>query len=316
MDKLFFNLDCIEGAKKHIKSNSVDLMICDPPYGIEGHKLDKHYNRKETFVLEGYKEVSQEHYPEFSKKWLLEAERILKPGGSLYVVSGYTNLIHILNALKESSLKEMNHLIWKYNFGVYTKKKFVSSHYHLLFYVKKGKPHTFNTFCRFSDSEKSDKGHSLNYKDREDVWVIPKQYKPKQTKNKNELPEDLLKKIILYSSNQGDTVCDFFLGSFATAKTALGLNRKAIGFEVNKKAYDYQIKQIEKIKSGSMMKQISTPPKNIYFQQGKPLSKTEIKNIKSKFKKFKDKGMTQKKALENLSKEFGRGRWSLMNIIK
>ena len=53
MKYLFFNQDCIEGAREHLEDNSVDLIITDPPYGIQGDKLDKHYNRNESFVIDG-----------------------------------------------------------------------------------------------------------------------------------------------------------------------------------------------------------------------------------------------------------------------
>lgn len=49
--------------------------------------------------------------------------------------------------------------------------------------------------------------------------------------------------MILYSSNPDDLVCDFFLGSFSTAKVALSLGRQACGFEINKNAFDYQMEQ-------------------------------------------------------------------------
>ena len=68
MKYLFFNQDCIEGAREHLEDNSVDLIITGPPYGIQGDKLDKHYNRNESFVIDGYVEVPQEEYAEFSKK--------------------------------------------------------------------------------------------------------------------------------------------------------------------------------------------------------------------------------------------------------
>ena len=255
----FYNQDCIEGAREHLADNSVDLIITDPPYGIGGDQLHKHYNRNERFVMDGYVEVPKEEYAHFSLKWIKEAERVLKPGGSLYVISGYTNLADILNALRKTALTEINHIIWKYNFGVYTKTKFVSSHYHILFHKKGGGGHTFNTFCRYAGDEKSKKGGSANYEDREDVWLINREYKPGKIKNKNELPTQLLIKIIQYSSNEGDMICDFFLGSFSTAKVAKGLNRRAGGFELSKPAFEYQLGEFSKLREGYLMDALRKP---------------------------------------------------------
>jgi len=232
MSKLYqlYNKDCITGAKEKIKDNSIDLIITDPPYGIAGDKLDKHYHRKESNVIEGYVDIPKSEYYQFSVAWIKEAERVLRPGGSLYVVSGYSNLIDILNALKQTKFEEINHIIWKYNFGVYTSKKYVSSHYHILYYVKPGGKVTFNTHSRFGPQEKEENGGSKNYRDREDVWIINREYKPGEVKNKNELPNELLIKMMQYSSNENDLIADFFLGGFSTAKVALGLNRRVIGF--------------------------------------------------------------------------------------
>lgn len=238
----FYNMDCVEGARKYLKDNSIDLIVTDPPFGIKGDALHKHYNRNEKFVLDGYIEVPKEEYYEFSLSWIKEAERVLRPGGSIYIFSGYTNLRHILNALAQTKLKEVNHIIWKYNFGVYTKNKYVSSHYHILYYVKPGAEPTFNTFCRYDKSEReAGTNGSLNYRDREDVWVINREFKPGQVKNKNELSSQLLSKIIQYSSNEEDLVCDFFLGSFSTAKVVMALNRRVRGFEKNEIAFREQI---------------------------------------------------------------------------
>ena len=77
----FFNQDCIKGAKDKIKDNSVDLIITDPPYGINGDKFHQHYNREESFVLDGYIEIPEENYPKFCINWIEQAERILRPGG-------------------------------------------------------------------------------------------------------------------------------------------------------------------------------------------------------------------------------------------
>ena len=313
---MFYNCDCIEGSKTHIEDNSVDLIITDPPYGIAGDTLHKHYNRNEDYVLDGYIEIPKEQYFDFSRSWIKEAERVLKPGGSMYIVSGYTNLIHILNALSETQLKPVNHIIWKFNFGVYTKNKYISSHYHILYYVKSGGKPTFNTHSRFSDSEKDEFNGSLNYQDREDVWIINKEYKAGQMKNKNELPAQLLAKMIQYSSNEGDLICDFFLGSFSTAKVAIGLNRKACGFEKNSIAYNYQISEIGKVVCGELINQFRTPPANKYFNQGKPIDENEKNIIIQRFIELKNSGTPKKKIIEILVQDTGRGPWSLNKIIK
>jgi site-specific DNA-methyltransferase (adenine-specific) len=173
----------------------------------------------------------------------------------------------------------------------------------------------FNTNSRFADCEKNENNASLNYQDREDVWVINREYKPNQIKNKNELPTQLLTKIIQYSSNENDLVCDFFLGSFSTAKIALGLNRNACGFEKSKTAFDYQIEQMKNVKKGGMLNDLRKIPKNNLFSQGLPLSDVEKDNIVKKFYKLTQTGITKKDAISRLSNEFGRGYWSLTKII-
>jgi site-specific DNA-methyltransferase (adenine-specific) len=313
---MFYNLDCIAGAQQHLADNSVDLIITDPPYGIEGDLLHRHYNRDESHVLDGYVEVPMDEYPAFSLNWIKEAERVLRPGGSMYIVSGYTNLIHILNALSATSLKEVNHIIWKFNFGVYTRKKYISSHYHILYWTKPGGAATFNTFSRFADTEKSDLGAgSLNYQDREDVWNIAREFKPGKIKNKNELPTQLLTKMIQYSSNPGDLVCDFFLGSFSTAKVAIGLGRRACGFEINPIAYDHQLPLLQKMEPGSLLKTLRKPPQNSFINQGKPLPESEKLRILNTYQHWRNHGKTKKSAIENTSLEFGRGYWSILRII-
>ena len=315
MEYQFFNEDCISGSKRHLGDNSVDLIIADPPYGISGDKLDRHYNRNEGVVLDGYVEVPQGEYASFSKDWIKEAERVLKPGGSMYIISGYTNLRHILNALAETDLQEINHIIWKYNFGVFTRTKYISSHYHILYFKKGKSKHRFNTFCRFSDSEKGVEGGSANYQDREDVWQIKREYAAGAIKNKNTLPTELLIKIMQYSSTAGDVVCDFFLGSFSTAKVAKGLNRHAIGFEVNKTAFDYQLEAFEELDEGYLADTIRTPPENTYTNQGKKLTPAMRQDILSRYGLLIDEGHTKKRAIETLCVEFGRGYWSLLRVI-
>lgn len=238
-----YNQDCISGMREHVADGSVDLIFTDPPYGIEGDKLDAHYHRDESNVVPGYVEVPLETYGEFSKEWISECARCLRPGGSIYIVSGYTNLHHVLNALHSTDLQEINHIIAQYSFGVNTKNKFVSSHYHVLFWQKpdKGnKKRTFNSNVYFTDNKDS-------YHDRLTIQNLPRDYKPGQIKNKNQLSETFIEKFIMYSSNRGDTVMDPFCGGFTTARTALRFGRNFVGFEMNKNAYDVFLPTLDEV---------------------------------------------------------------------
>jgi len=231
-DYTVWNEDCVTGMRSHLESESVDLVFTDPPYGIKGDELDAHYHRDEGRVVPGYVEVPLETYAEFSRNWIAESARILRPGGSIYIVSGYTNLHHVLNALHGTDLEEVNHIIAQYSFGVSTTKKWVSSHYHVLFWQKpnRGKSkRTFNTNCFYSDQRDS-------YRDRLSVQNLPRDYKPGEAKNKNQLSERFIEKFILYSSNRGDIVCDPFGGSLSTGRASLRYGRRFVGFEQNANA--------------------------------------------------------------------------------
>jgi site-specific DNA-methyltransferase (adenine-specific) len=243
MNYKVYNQSCIDGMRQHIADESVDLIFTDPPYGIDGDELDVLYHRDESNVVPGYIDVPLSQYAKFSKEWIKECERVLRPGGTLYIVSGYTNLHHILNALHDTSLEEVNHIIAKYSFGVSTKNKFVSSHYHVLFWQKpdKGKKkRTFNSNWKYTDQKDS-------YHDRLTVQDMPRDYKPGQVKNKNQLSEDFIEKFIMYSSNRGDVVLDCFGGGLTTGRTALRYGRQFIGFELNVHAYDAFLPTLEEV---------------------------------------------------------------------
>lgn len=311
---LFVRGSCIELAQQW-PDNSVDLIITDPPYGIDGDQLHQHYNRKEDFVVDGYVEVPAAEYGQFSREWIRQAARVLKPGGSLYVVSGYTHLYEVMDGLRQTELQELNHIVWKYNFGVHTRRKYVSSHYHILYYVKPGAPHTFNLECRVGIEERTQDGGSLNYRDREDVWIINREYKPGQQKNKNELPTELLAKMILYSSNPGDIVADFFLGGGSTARVAIGLGRKAFGIELAPATFAHATEKISQVVPGDLLAQIRLPLLADQGNRGKRWTIEDYEGLRIRFLELRRKGTTKGRAIEILGEELGRGRFSLLKAI-
>lgn len=230
------NVDCIQGLKA-IGNDVVDLIFTDPPYGIDGDKFDarNYYKRDRNKVIPGYMEISKKNYESFTQSWISECARVLRPGGSIYILSGNPNLHHILHALYTVGLEHVNHLAAQYTFAVYTKNKFVSDFYHIVLWQKKDsttQKRTFNTHAIYLDKKES-------YHDRSSVQPMDRiTTTGNKVKNQNQLPIKFIEKFILYSSNKGDVVLDPFCGSFSTGIAALKHGRNFIGFEVNKHAFD------------------------------------------------------------------------------
>ena len=326
---MIWNEDCIKGARNHLDDNSIDLLICDPPFGIEDSTLDKHYYRDSDRVVEGYVEAPKEfdQYREFTLGWIQEASRVLSKNGTLYVISGWNNLESILWASRISGLDIMGHIIWKYNFGVYTTKKWVTSHYHVIPFCKQGrqKHTTFNTYCRYGSRERGTvydrdgtarTDRNLAYLDREDVFLINKENVPQEDKNQNKLPDELIRKLIMYSSNPNDLVCDFFLGSFVTAIQSKRLGRNSCGFELNENSFNTFYPKWEKTEFGCDLKTMKVIEEDSPVNQGKPVDDLLALNIQNRYAELKTQGLTKKAAKTILSQEYGRGEWSLERILK
>ncbi len=224
-----FNGDTLE-ILPTLPDNSIDLVITDPPFAIDFKAKRSNYNRKYKNVLEGYNEISPDKYLEFSIKWIGELPRILKEDGSVYIISGWTNLKDILIAIDKSKLILLNHIIWKYQFGVYTKRKFVTSHYHILLCVK-SKNYKFNKIDKYP----------------EDVWIINREYWHNKIKTPTKLPEKLVEKMVLYSSNKGDLILDPFVGSGTVPVCAKKLQRNFIGIEINEEYVKFANERLKNI---------------------------------------------------------------------
>jgi len=229
-----------------LEPKKIDLIITDPPFAINFKSTKANYNRTASRVMKGYNEIKREDYYDFTYSWMSEAYRILKESGSMYVFSGWNNLKDILMALDDVGFVTVDHIIWKYQFGVLTKKKFVTSHYHCLYVCKNPKKRKFFPFSRFKKQAKTKEGRSLHYKDKEDVWNIKREYWTGDEKTPTKLPAELIEKIIQYSSKKGDGILDPFLGSGQVAILSKSLGRKFIGFEIVNKYYNFAKKRLDK----------------------------------------------------------------------
>jgi len=231
---------------KTIPDETIDLVVTDPPFAINFKAKEANYNRTASRVLSGYNEINVEDYYKFTNDWMCQVKRILKKSGSMYVFSGWNNLKDILTALDVNGFTTINHIIWKYQFGVVTAKKFVTSHYHCLFVCKNDKMRKFFPYSRFKKNAKTSDGKSLHYRDKEDVWIIKREYWTGDDKTPTKLPAEIIKKILQYSSEKNDLILDPFLGSGQVAVISKMLGRKYLGFEIIKSYYDFAYKRLEK----------------------------------------------------------------------
>ncbi len=207
--------DCIEGMRK-LPEESVDVVVADPPFGISFNGKESIYNRDESLVVEGYQEIKGD-YSIFTDSWVAELPRLMKPASTAWIFSGWTNLGDVLNAVKKHGLTVVNHIVWKYQFGVFTRRKFVTSHYHLLFLAKNLKEYYFNKIEHYPL----------------DVWEMKRTYRKAELKNSTKLPEALIMRCLDFTSRPGEIVFDPFMGNGTTAVACKGSYRHYFGFEIN-----------------------------------------------------------------------------------
>jgi len=192
-----------------------DLIFADPPFGIGFTGNLETYHRTPDAL--SYVEVPRADYTGFIQSLLDWSSDMLKDSGSMWLLSGWNNLGAVLNAVDNSGFHVINHCIWRYQFGVYTRRRFTTSHYHLLLLVKDEDDYTFNKPEHYA----------------EDVWHIKRPYHHGEKTAGNELPEELVEKCIHTSSNGGDLVVDPVLGSGTTMKVCLRMGRRCLGIEIN-----------------------------------------------------------------------------------
>ena len=229
-----YNRECIRGMEA-VGDATIDLIVTDPPFGIGFGGAKANYNRTASLVLDGYSEIDPRAYYSFSMAWMRQAYRVLKDTGSMYVFSGWNHLKDVLAALDDTGFKTVNHIVWKYQFGVATKSKYVTSHYTIPYVCKSPCKRRFYPYSRFGSGEKGPNGGSLHYRDKESVWDIKREYWRGREKTPTKLPAEIVAKMLAYSTVKGDLVLDPFMGSGQVAVVAKRMGRRYMGFEVAKK---------------------------------------------------------------------------------
>ena len=208
---------------KSLENDSIDLIIADPPYN-----LGKDYGNNHD--LKGFDE-----YILFTKQWLAESKRVLKPNGTIYVFMGVRFISYLYNIMdRDLNLFFNSWIVWHYTQGLGKTKGFSPRHDDIL---------VFNKSENFVFNLDEIRVPQKFYRDRNnmrganpgDVWQFSHVHycNPNRQNHPTQKPEGIIERIVLASSHKGGLILDPFSGSGTTLRVCQQLHRNAIGFELN-----------------------------------------------------------------------------------
>ncbi len=231
-----------------MKSESVDLVFADPPYNIG-----------KDFGNDSDNWDSVDSYIEWSKQWIDECMRVLKKTGTMYFMTA-TQHMPFLDIYVSKKYNVLCRIVWVYDSSGVQSKKIYGSLYEPILMINKSSHYnyTFNYEDIMVETTTGAKRKLIDYRktppqpynDKKvpgNVWTMNRvRFKMDEYENHpTQKPEELLTRIILASSNLGDTILDPFSGSFTTVAVAKKLGRKGIGIEINEEFCKIGIRRAE-----------------------------------------------------------------------
>jgi modification methylase len=224
--------DCV-AAMRGLPDASIDLVFADPPYNLQlggdlsrpdGSHVDAvtdHWDQFDSFAI----------YDKFTKDWLTEVRRILKPNGSLWVIGSYHNIFRLGAMMQDMGFWILNDVVWRKANPMPNFKgtRFTNAH-ETLIWASMGEK------AKYTFNYRAMKTLNDELQMRSD-WVLPicggqERLKKGGTKvHPTQKPEALLYRVMLATSNPGDVVLDPFFGTGTTGAVAKRLGRQWIGCE-------------------------------------------------------------------------------------
>jgi site-specific DNA-methyltransferase (adenine-specific) len=237
---VLLNADCLE-VMNAIPENSIDMIFADPPYLLSNDGITCK-NGKMAEVNKGKWDRSNgfEEDTQFHGEWIKACRRILKPEGTIWISGTYHNIYQCGYLLRKTGFHLLNDIAWfKPNAPPNLSCRFFTASHETLLWARKDKnaKHTFNYSEMKNGSFPEDKLKKENTQMRS-VWSIltPKDTEKEYGKHPAQKPFDLLRRIVLASTNANDIVLDPFCGSGTTGAACKILgSRYFIGIEIDEK---------------------------------------------------------------------------------
>ncbi|MBC6402375.1 MAG: site-specific DNA-methyltransferase [Hyphomonadaceae bacterium] len=247
------NLDFMNG----LDDGSVKLIVTSPPYNI-----GKCYEKRSSL----------DQYVKDQIKVISECVRLLHPKGSMCWQVG--NHIHkgeifpldlvLYDLFKDEGLKLRNRIVWHFGHGLHCTKRF-SGRYEMIMWFTKGEDYTFNLDPVRVPSKYPQKkyykgpkagqlsGHPLG-KNPSDVWVFPnvKNNHVEKTIHPCQFPVELVERLVLSMTDEGDRVFDPYMGAGSSVVAALKHGREGYGCDVVKEYVDIAWERVDALRAGTL----------------------------------------------------------------
>lgn len=225
--------DCIE-VMRSLPAESVDVIFADPPYNLQ---LQGELHRPNNTRVDGVEDAWDRFhdlasYDSFTRSWLAEARRLLKPDGTLWVIGSYHNIFRVGTALQDAGFWILNDVIWRKSNPMpnFRGRRFTNAHETLIWAARSRE-------SRYLFNYETMKALNDDLQMRSD-WLIPicsgaerLRDEKGRKQHSTQKPEALLHRVILASTRPGQVILDPFFGSGTTGAVAKRLCRHWVGIE-------------------------------------------------------------------------------------
>lgn len=248
--------DCLNVLAK-IPSDSIQLIVCDPPYNILLADWDDHAN-----------------YISWAKRWLAEAERVLSPTGSIAIFGGLQyqgeagsgDLLSIISHMREhSKMLLANLIIWNYPNGMSAQRFFANRHEEIAWFAKTKKyffdldavrePYDEETKAAYMKDKRLNPESVEKGRNPTNVWRIGRLNgnSLERVGHPTQKPAAVIERLVRALSYPGSTVLDFFAGSGVTARVAIQEGRNSICTDADPVLREYMAKQVEFLRADGLL---------------------------------------------------------------
>jgi len=263
MNTLIFG-DCLEKMRE-MDDESVHLAFADPPFNV-GFDYGDEYDDN----------LSASEYSRWSRDWIEQVHRVLHRHGAFWLAIGDEWAADLVCCARSLGFHQRSWVVWYYTFGVNSPSKYTRSHAHMLYFTKTKTKYTFNR-----DAARVPSARALVYNDKranpkgrlpDDTWILRPQdlsqeafpefgdtwhipriagtFSQRIEDAPNQMPEQLLGRIIRHCSNEGEIVMDPFAGTGTTCAVAKKLGRQYLGYEQSQLFLDGARRRVRACRQG------------------------------------------------------------------